>query len=351
VTVDNIFRERGKIVRGRQFIGRRRELDVIRHHVFTDKPGNLAVMGMRKVGKSSLAYQALMSQATGKAGTLVIWLNVSTHTSRTQFFRLLVLATTEELRKARGLTRQLERVAKTAEESDHWADLCTYIPRFFAAVRGSSHRVVIVLDEFDSASALLDGFEQGFQFLEDLATSPALGLCLVTTSSRPLADIIKKARVSSVGFAGSFVPLYLPPFSDDDMEDFYGRLEKYGLGVDSAFREEVETVCGTHPFLLAITGHKLVDEQLALSPFDAAEAFRTVVPSVTQYYDTELLEQLRWDGSDSKLLQLLFGPPPDLTDPKVQRLVWYGLAKPDGSQYKAFSPHFHSYLSVLPGRP
>ena len=55
---DNPFADYGNIVRGKRFVGRSNDLRVVENRVIRPpEPGNLAIVGDYRIGKSSLIYK------------------------------------------------------------------------------------------------------------------------------------------------------------------------------------------------------------------------------------------------------------------------------------------------------
>ena len=62
-SLSNPFADYGKIIHGDRFIGRVPEILTIEQRVLgREKYGNLAIMGLPRVGKTSLAWQAIMEK-------------------------------------------------------------------------------------------------------------------------------------------------------------------------------------------------------------------------------------------------------------------------------------------------
>ena len=60
ISRNSLFERTGQIIYGDRFIGRNYEINEIRKFV-VDNRANVAIVGMPRIGKSSLAWQALMS--------------------------------------------------------------------------------------------------------------------------------------------------------------------------------------------------------------------------------------------------------------------------------------------------
>ena len=61
-SLNNPFADFGSIVYGQRFVGRKKALVIISQRVLGENYGNLAIMGLPRIGKSSLAWQGIMSK-------------------------------------------------------------------------------------------------------------------------------------------------------------------------------------------------------------------------------------------------------------------------------------------------
>ncbi len=89
---ENPFADYGNIVRGERFIGRKENLRVIESRIVRPKePGNLAIIGEPRIGKSSLVYKAIVEQKDNliAKNLLPIWINLATYDQASMFFRSL----------------------------------------------------------------------------------------------------------------------------------------------------------------------------------------------------------------------------------------------------------------------
>ena len=59
----NPFADYGRIIHGDRFIGRKTIVNNIENRIIhPDNPGNLAIVGMHRIGKSSLAHKVIIEQ-------------------------------------------------------------------------------------------------------------------------------------------------------------------------------------------------------------------------------------------------------------------------------------------------
>ena len=63
-SLNNPFADFGGIVNGDRFIGRKFYLQQIEQRVLGKSYGNLAIMGLPRIGKSSLAWKSIMDKKT-----------------------------------------------------------------------------------------------------------------------------------------------------------------------------------------------------------------------------------------------------------------------------------------------
>ena len=152
---ENPFSDYGKIVRGERFIGRGQIIGVVESRIIQPtNPGNLAIVGVHRIGKSSLVYKTIVEQRdklTGK-GILPIWRGLSSYDQSSEFFRSLVDEYVSEMEDLGWLTERIQRSANRALESNASWDR---IKRFFKDVQNAGYGVIFILDEFDARSQSL----------------------------------------------------------------------------------------------------------------------------------------------------------------------------------------------------
>ncbi len=123
---ENPFSDYGKIVRGERFIGRGQIRGVVESRIIQPtNPGNLAIVGVHRIGKSSLAYKTIVEQRDkliGK-GILPIWRGLSSYDQSLEFFRSLVDEYVSEMEDLGWLTDRIQRSANRALETSAWSSL------------------------------------------------------------------------------------------------------------------------------------------------------------------------------------------------------------------------------------
>ncbi|MXY98604.1 MAG: ATP-binding protein, partial [Gemmatimonadetes bacterium] len=118
---ENPFSDYGKIVHGERFIGRGQIIGVVESRIIQPtNPGNLAIVGVHRIGKSSLVYKTIVEQRdklTDK-GILPIWRGLSSYDQSSEFFRSLVDEYVSEMEDLGWLTERIQRSANRALESN-----------------------------------------------------------------------------------------------------------------------------------------------------------------------------------------------------------------------------------------
>ncbi len=343
---ENPFVNYGKIVRGERFIGRHKIHSVIENRIiYPVNPGNLAIIGVHRIGKSSLAYKTIIEQKEKliAKGILPIWIGLSSYDQSSEFFSSLVVECVNEMEDLDWLTEKIQRLADRALEDGATWDRTR---RFFKEVQKAGYGTLFILDEFDHARYIFKG-ETAFQRLRELADYPDYRLSLVLTSRRSIKDI-ETAAGSSSPFHNIFQVQRLAMFNDDDLAIYFSRFSDMGISISDEQRQRVLFYCGVHPYLLEMLGWEIVERyrQNQEQDVDIDLAADTILQSIFGHYD-DMIRLLREEETLNKLLQILFGPAIDVTPTDVTELENYGLIKSvNECPYIAYSEHFHDYLKL-----
>jgi AAA+ ATPase superfamily predicted ATPase len=347
----NPFDGYGHIVRGNQFIGRGKALRAIQERVVkATEPGNFAIIGDHRIGKSSLAYIAIMEKRGEllQQGRIPIWVNIAKYDNQADFFRSLVTLSYTELDDLDLSNESIDKARnRVVESTSTWAETFEAIQRYFKKVRQSGRWIIFVLDEFDHARVLFKDSISGFQQLRSLSYDDPEGrVTFVTTSRRTIREIEEQTHAIST-FDGIFAKEYLGVFDNEDMTEFYEVMGKTELHVTQEMLEQIESYCGGHPYLLTGLGYRMVGDWLNGKIPEIDKLMLELSPSFLNQYD-RMTKLLREDGSLIKLLQILFGPALEVTQAEIEDFLRYGLLKVSSSgSYVAFSGHFHSYLRLI----
>ena len=345
----NVYADYGRPVSGARFVGRHEIMRAIQSRVLLPQnPGNLALIGEPRVGKSTIAHHAIRCRRDALADErkLAMWLNVGLFVSGWDLFASLVSRVHAEVVSHGWSTPGLEaEQGRCRAFTELNGESQTCVMEYFYKIRNAGVSVIVVLDEFDGASSLWSSDRPGFQLLRELSYDPASSVCLVTTSRRELKDIETRAGVIS-NLAGTFKKCYVRPFDEEESAEYFARLAENGCELSSTLKTQMLALTGAHPLFLDIAACELVD-RVPISESDAARVLRDAVS--LQFIDTYLqhVQLLREDGSLARLMQILFGPVMDEVTLDVDRFVRYGVIKAGASGYRAYSDHFQGFLRCV----
>lgn len=346
---ENPFADYGTIVHGERFIGRKDDLQVIESRVIRPRePGNLAIIGDSRIGKSSLVYRAVIDRRDELIAKrlMPIWISLSNYDRAPVFFRSLVTICVNEPTEVDWLTESIKRSAERALEDEvSWNERYGRIQRFFERVRREDTRILFILDEFDHARHLFRGDISAFQGLRELSYRPEWRVSYIITARRTIHDIELQTQAIST-FDGIFHKHYLGMFGAEDIEEYFNRLASIGILDNASLRGQVAFYCGGHPYLLELFGYELVEFFRENRVVNVDQVARRSLHSFLDQYD-RMIELMREEGTLGKLLQALVGPVFDVKWTDVETLLKYGFIKRSEQGYVAFSEHFQTYLNLV----
>lgn len=233
-------------VEGSRFFGRGREIDKILRQEGT----NFAVLGIRKIGKTSLlreVRQRLLDQ--GEDPARILWLDCSTLSAPDQFVQEIV----------RGLNiRELTRLKQSYKYPFFFPD---FLRRMYDTHGG---RIIIFLDEADK---FLMWVRNAPELLTSLRASVNAGHCRYIVAG--FQDLLSKLYDQESPLYHKFEPLHLGPFELKETEEVVLRPMK---SLRVRFENEGEIVARIH-------------------------ANTRGNPLLVQYYCMELINQLQLHNS------------------------------------------------------
>ncbi|MFN3391927.1 MAG: Swt1 family HEPN domain-containing protein [Meiothermus ruber] len=346
----NPFSDYGIIVFGERFINRRNSVRAVENRVIRPRePGNLAITGDYRIGKSSLAYHSIMERKSAllKEGRIPIWINLATFDKASMFFRSLVTSSYDELDGLGWLSDEIKTAAGRALLDEvTWSEGYGRIQRYFEKIRQAGLRILFILDEFDHARHLFKGDISGFQSLRELSYRPEWRVTFVTTSRRSLQSIELQTKAIST-LDHTFHKHYLSMFEEDALEEYFERLSSVGIAVNPQIKERFLFYCGGHPYLLEMLGYETVEMFRETDAVDVDLAVKCIEQSIIDHYE-HMLNVLAEDQSLKMVLQILFGPTVDAKITDAEEFQRYGLIRSDNEgRYFAFSEHFQTYLKMI----
>jgi len=347
---ENPFAGYGSIVYGDRFIGRTDDSSIVeKRSIYPKEAGNLAIVGVRHIGKSSLIYKTIMErkEELTTQNILPIWINIGTFDQIPNFFCSLVNSCLNEIENLNRMTEPIQRSAdRVLVDKQSWDNRYSRIQRFFSKVRKEGYRVLFILDEFDHARRIFKDNISGFQKLRELSYNPKWRVAFIVIFRRSISEIEIQSQAIST-FSETCRTHYLAMFSEGDINEYFKKLLSVGLSLSSDDNDRIAFYCGGHPHLLVMLGYEIVEMFLEEDEVDIDKATHRIEHSFIDHYD-HLVELLQEDGNLNKLLQILFGPVINVKQTDVDTLLRYGLIKLGPNEvYVGFSEHFHNFLNIV----
>ena len=356
----NPFADFGSIVSGERFVGRKKELKQISDRVLGKTYGNLAIMGLPRIGKSSLAWQSIMPQKQDlvKAYTIPIFLSIAKCKDGNSLFKAMINSLHDEMDFICDDVRYQKFSAKildSLKESLDSADFSSCVQKYFKLIRNLGYKIIYILDEFDNAQYILNIAD--FQLLRELSYNPDYKLCYVTTTRKTLQEI--EANNGSISnFYGIFQDLRLGLFNDNDIVDYWKRVEGVYSPTDN-FKNQIKLYVGNHPFFLDIVNSYCFSQNVNnLTDFSQLEELK--IDIWNQFKEIE--KTLERDGILDTAKQLVLGPVYDVVKVKEEKLLRYSFLQRvdnqvkidylgrligssfEGKSYVCFSQYFTQYF-------
>jgi AAA domain len=305
----------GTVAIGQRFVGRSEQLERLMERVLTGA-GSTAIVGLARIGKSSLAAELLRRTADAERKsrpTLVLDLSTFENGAAVLAYWHHWLGQSDGSSSAsihqnfRLLRRYLETV-------------------------GPASRQIVVVDELDAVRQFPDGADF-LRLLRELLHDPSrTGVVAILCSRRPIAALEQQMQDIST-LAGVMEHLSIGPF---DEEEFKVLCSRASSRVGAGWREAVWRVSGGHPFLaeMGLCASLRGDGSVEVDEFHD-QALR---------YFQQLEVSLNGEGLLLELIQEVIGPRVSSNRAAFAELQRYGLMR---SPRQALSQAFTEFLELV----
>ena len=331
-------------VEGNVFVGRQMELRDISERLFGEEFGNVAIVGIPKVGKSSLMHNALMANVEelwSKHRFLVVWYTlkksseeVSKSEKRTIFLRLVseVYHFLKNHQETELMDSLDEYYGIIKDQSVVWSEFEQNILYFFEEIVYTGIRVIYCIDEFDYSKDVLG--ESEYELLREISYRNSNKIAIVTTSRRSIYDIEHYTGGGS-NFYGTFENIYLKPFNKDEHSAQCNMINK----MPQEDLDKLYTTHGGHPYLNALVLKNYI------SNYNLSDSIYKVNQEVLRYY-TDLFYVMEKDDLADKVDKLYCGYNEGVTEEQEDYIYnCYGIFKEDSDGY--IVPYCITFDNVL----
>ena len=300
----NPFKSVGKIVTGEDFIGRESAIEELRTRVLNTPLANAAIVGLPRIGKSSLMKQVFMENADSLWETeriVAVWYSFVDYNDdaidgRPEDVFLDILQIIVRTLKMRGFSDDdvNEYVRRASIPGIRFQQLSSEIVGFFDELTIINKiGVIICIDEFDYSK---DVFSRSYFQLLRKITDDYPSVAVVTTSRRSILDIEKDSGGGS-SFYETCLHVFLKPFNDDEVA-----MQRSLVGELSDEEEElIDNAAGNHPFLNALVLMRYFQSRDMEGSID--ESYQDIL----SYYNRLFQRVLKKDHLDDKVIYVYSG--------------------------------------------
>ena len=300
----NPFKAVGKIVSGDSFIGRESAIEELRTRVLDMPLANAAIVGLPRIGKSSLMNHVFIENADALWETdriLSIWYGLIDYSDEgiegrpeDVFLDIIQLIIRELKRRGFEDENVNEYARRAAVPGIRFQQLSSEIIGFFDELTlFNDIGVIICIDEFDYSKSLFS--RAYFQLLRKI-TDGYPNVAVVTTSRRSILDIEKDSGGGS-SFYETCLHVFLKPFNDDEVT------KQRSLAGELSDDEEdlLDDVAGNHPYLNALVLRRFYQSHDMESSID--ESYQEIL----SYYNRLFNRVLKNDHLDDKVINIYSG--------------------------------------------
>lgn len=370
----NYLPKGGRPVTAGRLVGREKEIDRIMRDFLLDEEGNnLAVYGLPRIGKTSIAKEVIRryqcsSDKQKSIFPVYIDLNPAKGWNVTQIYYFILNGIWNELDsydlsesdKSYIQSPILEIKQNLMSGNSDVSLVVTTFQNFFLRCQKKGISLRIVMDEYDSVMPT---------FIRSDGTLDTVGLNAFNGAMRNIIDedkydtrmlFITRNRLSEMepegvssrltGVCGE--PLMIKPFSRDDVEKYWEKLSQYDSEgvINEAHQKKIAYYAGSnYPYWMNLVNSILFNA--IYNGKSEEEATLEVAITIRDEYKSvlDMLDASRYlDGSDgtlrSKLFQIVLGINYDVAPTDIDRLMNYGLLEKGDNTFRAISPFFHDYL-------
>ena len=343
----NRFANVGNVMEGDAYI-HRKELEkrlLDRTVTYDDNYGSVNLVGLQRMGKSSLVYNTLEAKAEEyyEKNIIVAKLAANTTSSADIFFRDMADAVYEVIDDHDDVDDRLKRYYEEFKSENIVDSGSSNLRRFFKRIKKAGKRVVCIIDEFDNCANIFEKFPEGFAILRQLAYEPETHVAFVFVSRRLAEDLETKCEGISP-FHNILDYIYVKGLSEEEMADYYISCEKSGLELNNKEKEMLVAITGRQPFWSDILLKEYKKAKDNGENADLETIFNEKIDIICKEYE-HTLDLLEDQGLKNKLYQLVFGPVDDCTKADIQTLYNYGIII-DKEKCTLISEKLYEYMKM-----
>ena len=352
----------GPEVKGESQIGYERYLEKFTD-ILLNTINNISITGLKRFGKTSLAKEVVERVKERSDGKVItIFVDLAKQKSFSDLLVSVVNTLENEIIETDAVEvfessiygRYIEKLSSVDSGSKTYRDTFDSV---FKWIYKQGYRVILVIDEFDSASDLFTETAD-FEFLRDLSSNRDIGVSLVLVSRRQLY-MIEKKNFNNSTFHGVVQTYPVDGFDESDMSLYFGVLkDKYGIDVSKHAKERLQYYCGRSPYLLSMFAYDIVEDHDKHGSFSIDQIYRNREIDIENYYKSIFAclnnDKISVDGAYEeistieKLVGVIIGPKIGIVEEDIDLLENMGYLYSEKELYKSISGHFTNALRRVP---
>ncbi|WP_024865946.1 ATP-binding protein [Butyrivibrio sp. FCS014] len=346
--MNNPYADSGSIVSSDRYIIRSEtERTVESRLIGNDSYGSVGVVGMQRMGKSSLANHLLISKKKELLQKHVMVINMSMYDYRTPqaFFTGMVEKTFDILEDNDVISNKIERRFNRAMDASVTETGGERIRSFFEVVVSDlGYRVICIIDEFDYVKKLFEEYPEGFFVLRELAYQPGNKIGFLFLSRRLMAELEAGFGYDVSNFSGIMFDCYLGPYNEKEQEQYFEILKSTGVPVTDEIIEDYREITGNMPYWMDLLSMHYVE---SFAAGEGKNLYKIFDENEETFYKEfgRMFELLKEQNLLNALYQVILGPVGDEATPQnIRRLENYGIILKSGKGYETISRYFRRYL-------
>jgi hypothetical protein len=343
------------------FVGRQQEVNLVFEQVTQSVPGCVAVVGERRIGKTSLMHYVAAPDVMRRWNLeeqssifLFVDCGAIAPMTITGFWQDILTRLRRQLERRTRYGHHIEKIQSLLAKPEIRTSEIEFL---IEDMQGDKLLLVILLDEFEwvvrtdaesenTTRELLGG-------LRALVNNRARTLSLIIATRRPLDEVCRDLRFMGSPFYNNFVYLHLRAFSETEANSLLEQMLKGTAVVFTApERRLIQELAGTHPLLLQASAACIFDARREAigAPLDR----RVVLEKFMDLTEHQWLDMWRWSSdAEQELLMRLARHPHDGSTVldnqpgECRALLKRGLIVADKGVYRLFSPTLRHWLLEL----
>lgn len=353
---ENIFKV-GVEVTGESLIGYQRHIDYIVGSFLNNKR-NLSVTGVKRIGKTSLAKEAMrIIKNKEKDKFIIVEVDLARCEDYLSFLKTLLNKTKHEVKHDFLLLERKEIEELIVQCYNCIGDkfmLQNSLEELFEEINSYEKRIIIMIDEFDAATNIFTSTPD-FEFLRNLSSNSDLNISLLLISRRQIY-MIEKRNSNNSTFHGIITSYPINGFNKEDMNQFFDKLyQNYVIEIPTELKARIAYYAGRSPYIWSMFGSAIVENFDSENGLDIDDLFKKHFVDMKDHYkaiyDNLSTDMIYTEGKPvtdttiDKLVEILYGPNIDIKPADIEILKELGyLDVDDYGRYYAVSAYFTDFI-------